>query len=84
MFTASDSSTNQECSNVNATSDDIFEDDETFTVTLNPNSLPSGVTISGRSSTTVTISANGGQYLFEHVCNICINLLFLIQVLTFK
>ncbi|XP_064396224.1 uncharacterized protein LOC135343165 isoform X3 [Halichondria panicea] len=58
MFTPS--STNQECSVVMATSDDIFEDDETFTVTLNPDSLPSGVTISGRSSTTVTISANGG------------------------
>ncbi|XP_064396201.1 uncharacterized protein LOC135343155 [Halichondria panicea] len=58
MFTTSN--TNQECSVVTATSDDIFEDDETFTVTLNPNSLPSGVIISGRSSTTVTISANGG------------------------
>ena len=31
-FTASD--TNQECLVVMATSDDIFEDDETFTVTL--------------------------------------------------
>ncbi|XP_064407623.1 mucin-3A-like isoform X2 [Halichondria panicea] len=58
-FTASDSSTTQKCSVVTATSDDIFEDDETFTVTLNPNSLPSGVTISGGSSTTVTIPANG-------------------------
>ena len=60
MFTLS--STNQECSVVTATSDDIFEDDETFTVTLNPDSLPSGVTISGGSSTTVTIPANGGQW----------------------
>ncbi len=59
MFTPS--STNQECSVVTATSDDIFEDDETFTVTLNPDSLPSGVIISGGSSTTVTISANGGE-----------------------
>ncbi|XP_064396279.1 uncharacterized protein LOC135343205 isoform X2 [Halichondria panicea] len=58
-FTASDSSTNQECLVVIATSDDIFEDDETFTVTLHPD-LPSGVTISGGSSTTVTIPANGG------------------------
>ena len=64
MFTTSN--TNQECSVVSATSDDIFEDDETFTVTLNPDSLPSGVIISGRSSTTVTISANGGEYLFVH------------------
>ncbi len=60
-FTASDSSTNQECLVVIATSDDIFEDDETFTVTLHPD-LPSGVTISGGSSTTVTIPANGGQW----------------------
>ncbi len=63
-FTASDLSTHQECSVVSATSDVIFEDDETFTVILNP---PSEVTISGRSSTTVTIPANGGQWnLFMH------------------
>ncbi len=72
-FTASDSSTYQMCSVVTATSDIIFEDDETFTVTLNPDSLPSGVTISGGSSTTVTISANGGPWnLFERVYNLYI------------
>ena len=74
-FTASDSSTNQECSVVSATSDSIFEDDETFRVTLNPTTLPSRVTISGVSSTTVTIPANGGQWNLSMFA-ICIHLYF--------
>ncbi len=72
-FTASDSSTYQECSFVSITSDDIFEDDETFTLTLNPNTLPSRVTISGVSSTIVTIPANGGQWNYLSMYPICIH-----------
>ncbi len=38
-------------------------------MTLNQNTLPSGVTIFGESSTTVTITANGGQWtLSMYVC----------------
>ena len=41
--------------------DNVLENDETFTLNINPSSLPSGVTVGTPSQATMTILANDGE-----------------------
>ena len=42
--------------------DNIMEDNETFSFSVNASSLPSAITVSDSGQTTVTIVANDGKY----------------------
>ena len=47
--------------NISIYDDNVFEDNESFTLTINPSSLPSGVTSGNPVETTVTIVDNDGK-----------------------
>ena len=49
--------------NVTITEDNILEDDENFSLTIDSFSLPSNVTVDNLSQATVTILDNDGKYL---------------------
>ena len=50
--------------------DNIFENNENFTLTINPSSLPSNVNIGDPNETTVTIIDNDRKIVA--ICNICL------------
>ena len=47
---------------ISITNDDVVEDTETFTLSINPSSLPSGVTVDDPSQATVTIIDDDSEY----------------------
>ena len=51
--------------NVTVTDDNVFEGKESFTLTINPNSLPKSVVVDDPRNATVTIVDNDGEY-FRH------------------
>ena len=63
------------------TNDDVVENTETFTLSINPSSLPSGVTIGDPSQATVTIIDDDSKYSeyvhYSFVCWICNHDLFM-------
>ena len=48
--------------------DDIFEDDETFNLSINSSTLPNKVIVGSPSQTTVTIVDNDGKKIHDYVC----------------
>ena len=62
--TFSEIDTADKCVTVETTDDSIFEEDETFTVTLSVDSPSEGVTVTeGMSQTTVTITDDDGKFI---------------------
>ena len=55
--------------NILINDDNILEDDENFTVTINSSSLPSGVTVGDPGEATVTIKDNDGKYIIKIFIN---------------
>ena len=55
---------------ISITNDDIVENTESFTLSINPSSLPQGVTVSDPSQTTVTIIDDDSEYKICCNCNI--------------
>ena len=51
--------------NVSITDDNVLEDDENFSLTIDPSSLPSNVTADNPSQATVTIVDNDGMYVHK-------------------
>ena len=57
--------------NVSITDDNVLEDDENFSLTIDTSSLPSNVTVDNPSQATVTIVDNDGTYI-SSIMNIVI------------
>ena len=51
--------------NVSITDDNVLEVDENFSLTIDPSSLPSNVTIDNPSQATVTVLDNDGKYIYK-------------------
>ena len=54
--------------NVSINDDDIFEDDETFNLSINLSTLPNKVIIGSPSQTTVIIVDDDGKKIHDYVC----------------
>ena len=61
---------NQVKFDISITNDDVVENNESFTLSINPSSLPLGVTVGDPSQTTVTIIDDDSEYKICCNCNI--------------
>ena len=53
---------------ISITNDDVVENNESFTLSINPSSLPLGVTVGDPSQTTVTIIDDDSEYQDTRSC----------------